>query len=133
MFRLGAGALGLQTYGGTSEQGTSSNQRPSTESVTTDVASSKNAPKRLLGVINGSDEFEFIHRVKRFEISEYADREPAPQKYLNPESLVPTNENFRAIAKKVTRGEKTDLVRARALYDHVIETVQTEFLFRRPG
>ncbi len=151
----------------------------------------KNAPKALLGVINGSDEFEFIYRVKlpeitgdaklwlplatsdtfqrvevkqiiapehfceldehdygnkvlflnpspadsgktieihyrvkRFEKAEYAVREPTPQKHLNPESLVPTNETFRAIAEKVTRGKKTDLARARALYDHVIETVR---------
>jgi transglutaminase-like putative cysteine protease len=151
----------------------------------------KNAPKRLLGVINGSDEFEFIYRaklpeitgdaklwlplaasdtfqraeiknisapgqvreveerdygnkvlflnagpadsgktieiryrVKRFEKSEYAVREPAPQKYLNPESLVPANETFRAIAEKITRGKTTDLARARALYDHVIQTVR---------
>ncbi len=151
----------------------------------------KNAPKHLLGVINGTDEFEFIYRaklpeitsdaklwlplarsdtfqrvevkqiiapehwrelderdygnkvlflnagptdsgktieihyrVKRFEKGEYAVREPAPQKYLNPENLVPTNETFRAIAEKATRGKTTDLARARALYDHVIATVR---------
>ncbi|MBI4664012.1 MAG: transglutaminase domain-containing protein [Verrucomicrobia bacterium] len=149
------------------------------------------ASRRLLGVINGSDEFEFIYRtrlpqitgearlwlplaasdefqrvevesitapgpwrelrereqgnrmlfldagpevsgqtieiryrVKRFEKSEYAVREPMPHKYLNPESLVPTNETFRAIALQVTRGKSTDLARARALYDHVIEKLR---------
>lgn len=151
----------------------------------------KNAPRALLGVINGSDEFEFIYRVKlpditadaklwlplatsdtfqrvavekiiapehfreldehdygnkvlflnaspadsgktieiryrvkRFEKAEYAVREPPPQKYLNPENLVPTNETFRAIAEKLTRGKTTDLARARALYDYVIESVR---------
>jgi len=151
----------------------------------------KNAPKRLLGVINGSDEFEFIYRVKlptitnaarlwmplatsdtfqhvevkdiqppepwreldeprygnkvlflnaapadsgktieiryrvkRFEKSEYAVREPMAQKYLNPELLVPTNETFRAIAQQVTRGKKTAFARARALYDHVTEKMR---------
>jgi transglutaminase-like putative cysteine protease len=151
----------------------------------------RNAPKRLLGVINGSDEFEFIYRVKlpeitadaklwlpvaksdtfqrveiknisapgqwreleerghgnkvmflnaspadsgktieiryrvtRFEKSEYAVREPLAQKYLNPESLVPTNETFRTIAQQVTRGKKTALARARALYDHAIEQLR---------
>ncbi len=148
----------------------------------------KNAPKRLLGVINGSDEFDFIYRarlpeitgaanlwlplaasdtfqrveiknistpepwrelderehgnkvlflragpadsgktievryrVKRFEKAEYAVREPPPQQYLKAESLVPASDNFRAIAEKVTRAKTTDLARARALYDHVIE------------
>ncbi len=147
----------------------------------------KNAPKRLLGVIKGSDEFEFTYRVKlpqivgkaqlwlpmaasdtfqrvqvkdiktpepwrelyeqehgnkvlflqagppdggktieiryqvkRFEKSEYAVRNPMPEKYLAPERLVPTNETFRTIAEQVTRDKKTDMERARALYDHVI-------------
>jgi len=151
----------------------------------------KNASRRLLGVINGSDEFEFVYRVrlpdiigearlwlplaasdvfqhveikgvtapepwrelvepnygnkvfflnagpadsgktieiryrvKRFEKSTYAVREPAPEKYLKPESLVPTNETFRAIAEQVTRGKTTDLARARALYDHVIDKLR---------
>jgi len=151
----------------------------------------KNAPKRLLGVINGSDEFDFIYRarlpeitgmanlwlplaasdtfqrveiknistpepwreleerehgnkvlflraspadsgktievryrVKRFEKAEYAVREPAPQQYLKAESLVPANDNFRAIAEKITHAKTTDLARARALYDHVIEKLR---------
>jgi transglutaminase-like putative cysteine protease len=147
----------------------------------------KNAPKKLLGVIKGSDEFEFTYRVKlpqiagdarlwlpmavsdtfqrveikdiktpepwrelneqghgnkvlflqagppdggktieiryhikRFEKSEYAVRDPMPEKYLVPERLVPTNEAFRTIAQQVTSGKKTDMERARAIYDHVI-------------
>ncbi|HXP60980.1 MAG TPA: transglutaminase-like domain-containing protein, partial [Dongiaceae bacterium] len=151
----------------------------------------KHAPRRLLGVINGSDEFEFVYRVrlpeitgearlwlplattdtfqhvevtgissprpwrelqereygnkvlflstgsadsgkvievryhaKRFEKSAYAEREPRPKKYLEPEKLVPANETFRAVAEQVTRGKTTDLARARALYDHVIEKLR---------
>jgi transglutaminase-like putative cysteine protease len=151
----------------------------------------KNAPRRLLGVINGTDEFEFVYRaklpeitgdaqiwlplarsdmfqrvevkdisapeqwrelnehqygnkvlflnagpadsgktievryrVKRFEKSAYAVQEPMSQKYLNPERLVPTNETFRTIAQQATRGKRTDMFRARALYDHVIEKLR---------
>jgi len=151
----------------------------------------RNAPRWLMGVINGSDEFEFIYRaklpqimgdarvwlplatsdtfqrveikeirtpepwhglndpehgnkvlflnagptdssktieiryhVKRFEKSEYAVRQPMLQKYLAPEKLVPLNETFRSIADQVTRGRKTDMERARALYDHVIENLR---------
>jgi transglutaminase-like putative cysteine protease len=151
----------------------------------------KNAPKRLLGVIKGTDEFEFTYRVKlppiagdarlwlpfaesdtfqrvqvkeiktpapwrelsdrahgnkvlfleagpldggktieiryhvkRFEKSEYAVRDPLPQKYLQPERLVPANETFRTIAAQVTRGKTTDMERARAIYDHVIEKLR---------
>jgi transglutaminase-like putative cysteine protease len=151
----------------------------------------KNAPRRLLGVINGADEFDFMYRVrlpeitnsarlwlplatsdtfqrvevknisvpgpwreledsehrnkvlyleagpadsgkrieiryrvKRFEKSEYTVREANPQKYLQPERLVPTNETFRAIARELTRDKTNDLARARALYDHVMDKVR---------
>ena len=45
-------------------------------------------------------------------------------KYLNPELLVPGNENFRQIAEEVVKGKRGDLVRARALYDHVIDRMR---------
>jgi transglutaminase-like putative cysteine protease len=151
----------------------------------------KNAPPRLLGVIHGADEFDFVYRatlpemtggarlwlplaasntfqqveirdiktpvpwqelqerangnkvlflalqpadsgktieiryhVRRFEKSEYAVHEPGVARYLNPESLVPSNQTFRAIALQVTHGETNDMARARALYDHVIDKVR---------
>jgi transglutaminase-like putative cysteine protease len=67
---------------------------------------------------------EIRYHVKRFEKSEYAVREPMVEQYLNPERLVPTNETFSAIAQRVTHQKTTDMERARALYDHVIETVR---------
>jgi transglutaminase-like putative cysteine protease len=151
----------------------------------------KNASRKLLGVINGVDEFDFIYRatlpeitsparlwlplassdtfqrvevkgitvpgqwreldehehgnkvlfleagpadsgksieirylVKRFEKSEYAVRASMVQKYLNPESLVPTNQTFQTIAQELTRGKTNDLARARAIYDHVMDKVR---------
>jgi transglutaminase-like putative cysteine protease len=151
----------------------------------------KNASKRLLGVINGHDEFEFIYRVKlpqlsaparmwlplaqsdrfqtvqvegirapvewrelddrahgnkvlfltaspaesgrtveikyrvrRLEKAAYVAQEPMTQKYLNPERLVPESEDFRSLAEEATRGRTTDLMRARALYDHVIDRMR---------
>jgi transglutaminase-like putative cysteine protease len=67
---------------------------------------------------------EVRYRVKRFEKTEYAEREPTSQRYLHPERLVPTNETFRSIARQITRGKKTDLARARAIYHHVIERLR---------
>ena len=151
----------------------------------------KHAPKRLLGVVKGSDEFEFTYRVKlpqivggarlwlplaesdtfqrvqveeiktpepcrelndlehgnkvlfveagpadggktieiryhvkRFEKSEYKVHDPMPEKYLEPERLVPTNETFFTIARQITRGKTTDMERARAIYEHVIAKVR---------
>lgn len=44
--------------------------------------------------------------------------------YLVPEQFVPANEEFQTIAEQVVEGKKSDLIRARALYDHVIERMR---------
>jgi transglutaminase-like putative cysteine protease len=149
------------------------------------------APPRLLGVIKGSDDFEFLYRaqlpdindtarmwiplpttdsfqtvdvkfikapgereilqehehgnsvlfltldpedsgktvtirfqIRRLEKAVYAAQTPVPGQYLDPERLVPANERFRSIAEKIVEGKKGDLVRARALYDHVIDRMR---------
>ena len=151
----------------------------------------KKAPPHLLGVIEGSDQFEFLYRVtlpemtdtariwipipsadsfqtveiksikapgkreilqerengnrvlfltlspsdsgktieirsqiQRLEKGVYASQTPSPEQYLNPERLVPANDQFRTIAEEVVEGKKGDLVRARALYDHVIDRMR---------
>jgi transglutaminase-like putative cysteine protease len=151
----------------------------------------KEASPRLLGVINGRDEFEFLYRatlpeitdtarmwiplpktdsfqtvdiksieapgkreilqerehgntilfltlgpedsgktiaircqIRRLEKGVYPAQTTAPERYLDPERLVPANERFRSIAEKVVEGKKGDLVRARALYDHVIDRMR---------
>jgi transglutaminase-like putative cysteine protease len=77
-----------------------------------------------IGPAGSGKTIEIRYRVKRFEKSEYAVREPTPQKYLGPENLVPTNITFRSIAQHVTGGKTTEMARARALYDHVIEKLR---------
>ncbi|MEK7677646.1 MAG: transglutaminase domain-containing protein [Verrucomicrobiota bacterium] len=67
---------------------------------------------------------EITYRVQRLEKAAYAVQEPMARKYLNPERLVPLNENFHTIAAEATRGRTTDLMRARALYDHVIDRMR---------
>jgi hypothetical protein len=59
--------------------------------------------------------------VRRLEKSIYEEQTPDPKKYLAPEHLVPADERFDSIAEKVVEGKKGDLVRARALYDHIID------------
>jgi len=63
-------------------------------------------------------------RVQRLEKSVHEAQEAALGQYLEPEQLVPANETFRSIAEKVVEGKKGDLVRARALYDHVIDRMR---------
>lgn len=64
------------------------------------------------------------YRVQRLEKAGYAPAVDDHARYLAPERLVPAKENFLALAQQAVAGKKTDLVRARALYDHVIERMK---------
>lgn len=77
-----------------------------------------------VGPAESGQSIEIRYRVKRFEKSECAVREPMLQRHLKPEALAPTNKTLRAIAHEVTRGKATDLARGRALYDHVIDKLR---------
>jgi transglutaminase-like putative cysteine protease len=77
-----------------------------------------------LGPGDGNATVEIRYRVKRHEKAPYPARSEPVQAYLEPEALVPMTDRIREIARKVVEGKPTDLVRARALYDHVIEKVR---------
>jgi hypothetical protein len=62
--------------------------------------------------------------VTRLEKSAYPVGDDHPPRYLAPERLVPNDEKFVAIAKQATAGRDSDLQRARALYDLVIEELR---------
>lgn len=62
--------------------------------------------------------------VQRREKGAYAASEPDTSQYLEPERLVPADERFREIAGRVVEGKEGDLVRARALYDHIIDRMR---------
>lgn len=59
--------------------------------------------------------------VDRIEKGPYAQPLPDPARYLGSDRLVPINDELRALGAKAVEGKTTDLIRARALYDHVIE------------
>ena len=77
-----------------------------------------------LGPEDSGKNVEIRYQVRRLEKAAYAAPAPDQGRYLNPERLVPANENFRHIAEQVVQGKKGDLVRARALYDHVIDRMR---------
>ncbi len=74
-----------------------------------------------LGPEDSKKVVEIRYQIERLEKSAYAEKVPEPGEYLGAERLVPNNEEFRRIAREVVEGKKGDLVRARALYDHVID------------
>lgn len=77
-----------------------------------------------LGPEDSGKSLEIRYQVRRLEKAAYAAQTPDPGKYLSPERLVPANENIRQIAGEVVKNKKGDLVRARALYDHVIDRMR---------
>ncbi len=70
------------------------------------------------------EKVEIHYRVRREEMSPYPVRNSPPEQDLEPERLVPDDSTFRAIAEGAIKGKTTDLMRARALYDHVIDEVR---------
>jgi len=74
-----------------------------------------------LGPEDSNKIVDIRYHVQRLEKSAYVEEVPELGKYLDAESLVPVNEDFRRIGEKVVAGKKGDLVRARALYDHVVD------------
>jgi transglutaminase-like putative cysteine protease len=67
---------------------------------------------------------ELIFHVRRIEKDAYSEPLSDSEEYLNPNRLVPLNEDFKSIAEKIVKGKNGDLVRARALYDYVIDNMQ---------
>lgn len=73
-----------------------------------------------LGAEDSGKDVAIRFGVRRLEKGVYEGDSAGLEQYLEPELLVPANENFVSIAAEVVKGKDGDLVRARALYDHVI-------------
>ena len=67
---------------------------------------------------------ELLFHVRRIEKDAYVEPQSVPEEYLKPNRLVPLNEDFKTIAEKAVEGKNGDLMRARALYDYVIDNMQ---------
>ena len=74
-----------------------------------------------LGPEDSGKELEIVYKVERLEKGAYEEPHTDPSKYLAAEKFVPITDEFREIAKEVVTDKKSGLVRARALYDHVID------------
>ncbi len=70
---------------------------------------------------DGGKKIDMRFHVKRLEKAAYVETDGDPSEHLKAERLVPASETFSTIAKDVVAGKKGDLVRARAIYDHVID------------
>ena len=67
---------------------------------------------------------EYLHN--DFAAKAASGKEPEPAsaaQWLKPDRLVPLDERIRQLANQVTQGKKTDLEKARAIYDYVVDTM----------
>jgi transglutaminase-like putative cysteine protease len=73
---------------------------------------------------DSGETIEIRYQVQRKEKASYAEAIADRDEYLKPARLVPQNDSFSAEAAKVVEGKGSDLIKARALYDHVIDQMK---------
>jgi transglutaminase-like putative cysteine protease len=67
---------------------------------------------------------DILYDVERLEKAAYAGNVEEAARYLKPERLVPDNVQVKAIADKAVEGTQDNLMRARALYDRVLDDMR---------
>ena len=77
-----------------------------------------------LGPEHSGEELEIVYNVVRREKEAYPGPATEAQRYLGPERRVPESEKLRATAEQAVAGRNGDLMRARALYDHVMDSMR---------
>ncbi len=77
-----------------------------------------------LGPEDSGKTVEILYKVQRLEKAAYVPDTDDRKRSLEADRLVPADDNFKNIADEVVEGQKGDLVRARALYDHVIDRMR---------
>ncbi len=77
-----------------------------------------------LGPEDSGKTVDVRYHVRRVEKAAYVPGINDLEKNLRPDRLVPINDDFKKIADEVVAGKNGDLVRARAIYDHVIDSMR---------
>jgi hypothetical protein len=96
---------------------------PGEHRVLTDSAHGNEVLYAVLGPEHSGRTVDIRYDVVRLEKSAYEAPAAEAAQYLQEERLVPADDRIRATAEDVTSGKEDDLVRARALYDHVIDSM----------
>lgn len=97
---------------------------PGRQKMLTDAAHGNRVLFLELGPEDSGKPIEIVYDVERFEKAAYAGDPEEAGRHLRPERMVPSDDRIRAIAEKAVEGREDDLMRARALYDHVIDQMR---------
>jgi Transglutaminase-like superfamily len=97
---------------------------PGTQRILTDSAHGNQVLFLELTPEDSGKSLEIVYDVERLEKSAYADDPQLAAKHLRPEKMVPSDATIQATAEQAIEGRQSDLMKARALYDHVMDQMQ---------
>ncbi len=99
-------------------------ETPGERRVLTDSAHGNQVLFLELSPADSGKPLEVVYDVVRHEKSAYAGDPIEARLALQPERMVPPDATIKAVAEQTVAGKQGDLVRARALYDHVMDQMQ---------
>ncbi len=94
---------------------------PGTQDILTDQAHGNRVLFLELSPKDSGKSIEIVYDVVRKEKSAYAGDPEEAAMHLQPERMVPSDQTIKAEAKTAVAGRTNDLMKARALYDHVMD------------
>ena len=97
---------------------------PGVQKILTDSAHGNRVLFLQLTPEDSGKSLEIVYSVERREKSAYDGDPQMARKHLQPERMVPSDATIQEAAEKAIEGRQSDLMRARALYDHVMEQMQ---------
>jgi hypothetical protein len=97
---------------------------PGKRRTLTDAAYGNRVLYLELGAEDSGKTIDILYDVERLEKGAYAGDPGVAAKYLQAEKRVPSDDKIKAVAMKAVDGKQGDLMRARALYDRVLDDMR---------
>ena len=97
---------------------------PGKQQTLTDAAHGNRVLYLELGPEDSGKTIDILYDVDRLEKGSYAGDRADAAKFLQAERMVPADDKIKAIAMKAVEGKQGDLMRARALYDRVLDDMR---------
>jgi len=97
---------------------------PGAQTILTDSAHGNQVVFLELTPEDSGKQIEIVYDVVRLEKSAYAGDPDEARQYLQPERMVPSDATITAAAENAVADRQSDLMRARALYDLVMDQMQ---------
>jgi len=94
---------------------------PAPHRILDDTAHGNKVLYMELGPVHSGGEITMVFHVVRLEKGAYSADGADVKKYLEANALIPEDERFNKIVSEILNNDDSDLIRARAIYDHIID------------